>query len=201
MRLHDLWVNARALFEQVYALEPPERLKKLLSVQRRLPKSKKALEYLLQDPRKAAFGRLITFKPWQKVEGAHRAGQSTNTVRPLSLDRDGKLHKRLALQSADEKGMIQASSTDQWTYESGTLRLDTGIVHDNVQLAVKILIHLAKQFHNRSFLVTSQERQIESSLRVGVKGSSAASRRSKLRDKPSRRPWRRHTQAHFWAMP
>jgi 5-methylcytosine-specific restriction endonuclease McrA len=48
-------LDCHTLFEQVRALDPPQRLNKLLSAKWRLPKSAKALENLLQNPKEGDF--------------------------------------------------------------------------------------------------------------------------------------------------
>jgi 5-methylcytosine-specific restriction endonuclease McrA len=48
-------MDCHALFEQARALDPPQRLNKLLSAGWRLPKSARALENLLQNPKEGDF--------------------------------------------------------------------------------------------------------------------------------------------------
>lgn len=99
-------MNAHDLFEQIRALQPPERLNKLLSANWALPKSSKALERLLNDPKEGNFWQVDHIRAVAEGGGSCGMENLRTLCVPCHTRETAQLHSRLKLHGAansDEK--------------------------------------------------------------------------------------------------
>ena len=96
-------IDAHSLFKHILALKPPERLNKLLSVNWRMPKTKRAMESLLTDPNEGNFWQADHIRA--VAEGGGDAGLDNlrTLCVPCHAVETAKLHRRLVFQSPAER--------------------------------------------------------------------------------------------------
>lgn len=88
-------VNAHELYKQIEVMQPPERLNKLLSVQWKLPKSSKALEKLLQEPKEGNFWQVDHIRAVAEGGGCCGLENLRTLCVPCHILETEKLHQRL----------------------------------------------------------------------------------------------------------
>jgi 5-methylcytosine-specific restriction endonuclease McrA len=91
-------LDAHALFEQIRSLQPPERLNKLLSTDWTLPKSSKALQTLLTDPKEGNFWQVDHIRAVAEGGGGCGMDNLRTLCVPCHTRETAKLHGRLPLQ-------------------------------------------------------------------------------------------------------
>jgi hypothetical protein len=92
-------INAHALFDQIRALQPAERLNKLLAVNWTLPKSSKAMENLLNNPKEGDFWQADHIHAVSEGGGACGLDNLRTLCTPCHLVETEKLRGRLKLKS------------------------------------------------------------------------------------------------------
>jgi hypothetical protein len=92
-------INAHALFDQIRALQPAERLNKLLSVNWKLPKSSKAMENILNNPKEGDFWQADHIHAVSEGGGACGLDNLRTLCTPCHLVETEKLRGRLKLKS------------------------------------------------------------------------------------------------------
>lgn len=97
-------IDCRSLFEQIRALEPPQRLNKLLSVNWKLPKAAKALENLLQNPKEGDFWQVDHIQAVAEGGGGCGLENLRTLCVPCHVAETEKLRGRLRLASPTRPG-------------------------------------------------------------------------------------------------
>jgi hypothetical protein len=92
-------INAHALFDQIRALQPAERLNKLLAVNWKLPKSSKAMENILNNPKEGDFWQADHIHAVSEGGGACGLDNLRTLCTPCHLIETEKLRGRLKLKS------------------------------------------------------------------------------------------------------
>jgi hypothetical protein len=92
-------INAHALFDQIRALQPAERLNKLLAVNWKLPKSSKAMENILNNPKEGDFWQADHIHAVAEGGGACGLDNLRTLCTPCHLLETEKLRGRLKLKS------------------------------------------------------------------------------------------------------
>jgi hypothetical protein len=96
-------INAHALFEQIRALQPAERLNKLLTVNWKLPMSSKAVDNLLNNPKEGDFWQADHIHAVSEGGGACGLDNLRTLCTPCHLVETEKLRGRLKLKSPPKK--------------------------------------------------------------------------------------------------
>ena len=92
-------VDAHSLYKQILTLAPPERLNKLLSVNWKLPKTKKAMDSLLNNPTEGQFWQVDHIQAVAEGGGDCGLENLRTLCVPCHSVETGKLRGRLLLQS------------------------------------------------------------------------------------------------------
>jgi hypothetical protein len=92
-------INAHDLFDQIRALQPAERLNKLLAVNWKLPKSSKAMENILNNPKEGDFWQADHIHAVSEGGGACGLDNLRTLCTPCHLIETEKLRGRLKLKS------------------------------------------------------------------------------------------------------
>jgi len=92
-------VDAHSLYKQILTLAPPERLNKLLSVNWKMPKTKKAMDSLLNNPTEGQFWQVDHIQAVAEGGGDCGLENLRTLCVPCHSVETGKLRGRLLLQS------------------------------------------------------------------------------------------------------
>lgn len=102
--------DGHSLYEQISALQPAERLNKLLSVGWKLPRSSKAMENLLQNPKEGDFWEVDHIRAVAEGGGGCGLDNLRTLCVPCHARETEKLRARLKLRSPCKKNKKEAMS-------------------------------------------------------------------------------------------